>query len=717
MVKDNSVGRISSGCTSAARYGTRPAQQTRYVSITGDRGPHLFLSNVCLKITVGGIHAFEGVLSSRSTCLTPITGHNRALRRGPLVSRAAGRPRPVDHEPVRTWRAVSSACADPSVGVAFHRRHRTTASTVESSASRKRGREMAKSLRGLSVFVASPGGLEAERKQFFEILSKFNANDAHESGLSFIPQGHELAYPGAGRPQSLINDQVRSADYCIVVFWDKWGMPTSSGGPYSSGTQEEYEVAVNCLEDASTPMRDVVVLFKGVEDRQMSDPGVQLQRVLDFKKQLERERRILYRTFDTLDEFSDELRRLLSKWTREWSSRHEVGKAPLPPAQTPLPVATPSDVSLLEKAKFAARSGQDTLAHELYTQATTGAYDREAWTEYIRFLRKTGRFSLVQSAGDKMIQRARDLNDHEGTAEALANMGIVKRSQGHRSAAIQYFDRALRELVDWEDQGGPLDRIMPTKAYILDNKGLTWRRMSGRLEDAIAAIQEAIKLHEEIGDVRGQGHALRNMGVVWAQLGSLEASERALRDALDIFRAADDERAMAMTYSALGETLELRGVLAEAIEHFELALEINTSLNNRPGKSMNMSQIARAEIEKGDLEIAKGYAAMCLAAGQESGIPEGLAAGLAVTGRVQLYSGDLEGAHDSLADAQSIYRDLDQPAGLTATSLDLALVLSRRGDTAGARLALRQAEETLDESPHFGLSQLATRVRNELNIE
>lgn len=574
---------------------------------------------------------------------------------------------------------------------------------------------MAKDLRGLSVFVASPGGLEAERKQFFEILSKFNANDAHESNLSFIPQGHELAYPGAGRPQGLINDQVRASDYCVVVFWDKWGMPTSNGGPYSSGTEEEYEVAVACLEDPDAPMRDVVVLFKGVEDRQMSDPGAQLQKILDFKKKLESERRILYRTFDTLDEFADELRRLLGKWTREWASGREAGKAPLPPAQTPPPpIVSSAEASLLERAKLAAKSGQTTLAHELYTQATTGAYDRDAWSEYVRFLRRTGRFSLVQSAGDKMIQRARDLNDHAGAAEALANIGIVKRSQGHRSAAIQYFDRALGELLEWESEGGPIDEIIPTRAFILDNKGLTWRRMNGKLNDAVGAIQDAIKLHGEIGDVRGQGHALRNMGVVWAQLGSLSESENALRQALDLFKDSDDERALAMTYSALGETLELKGSTGEAIEFFELALEINTSLNNRPGKSMNMSQIARAYIEKGDLANAKEYASMCLAVGQESGNPEGLAAGLAAVGRVQLYVGDLETASDSLLDAQAIYADLDQPAGLTATSLDLALVYSRRGEMAGAQQSLHRAEDTLELSPHFGLSKLAERVRAEL---
>jgi hypothetical protein len=54
---------------------------------------------------------------------------------------------------------------------------------------------------------------------------------------------------------------------------------------------------------------DVVVLFKTVDPRRMSDPGPQLTAILDFKKSLEKNRTLLFETFDTSEAFSEKLRR------------------------------------------------------------------------------------------------------------------------------------------------------------------------------------------------------------------------------------------------------------------------------------------------------------------------------------------------------------------------------------------------------------------------
>lgn len=571
---------------------------------------------------------------------------------------------------------------------------------------------MARDLKGLSVFVASPGGLEAERKKFFEVISRFNADEALEAGFTFVPQGHELAYAGAGRAQALINEQVRRADYCLVVFWDKWGMPPDEAGPFTSGTEEEFSVAIEALENPSLAMLDVVVLFKGVSDRQMSDPGSQLQKVLDFKKRLEAERRVLYRTFDTLDEFTDELRRLLAKWLRDWGTG-TAQKAPLPPPRTP--PALDKSASLLDQAKQAAKAGQITVAHELYTRATTGAYDRESWTEYVRFLRRAGRFGLLQRVGDKMIEKARDLNDHQGAAEGLSNIGIAKRAQGQRVAAIQYFDRALYEVDRWEATYHDPTDTQSMRAFILDNKGLTWRRMRGHLGDAIAAIEEAITLHAGVGDVRGQGHALRNIGVVQAQVGQLDHSLESLRKARDLFEDAGDERAVAMTLSSLGETYELMGKLRLATESFELALEKNVTLGNSQGKSMNLSQLSRVMTATNDLPTALDYAEGCLALGEESGSPEGLAAGLHATGRVHLAMGDARRATEVLEDALAAFQQLDQPAGVAGTALALGAAHLAMAEKGAATEYLQIAEEALRESPHYGLEGQASQLREQLH--
>ena len=50
------------------------------------------------------------------------------------------------------------------------------------------------------VFIASPGGLEAERESFRRVLNDYNESDALEDGVLFIPVAQDLrAQAWAGR--------------------------------------------------------------------------------------------------------------------------------------------------------------------------------------------------------------------------------------------------------------------------------------------------------------------------------------------------------------------------------------------------------------------------------------------------------------------------------------------------------------------------------------
>lgn len=576
---------------------------------------------------------------------------------------------------------------------------------------------MPKDLQGLTVFVASPGGLEPERTAFFDTLNRFNVDDGHELGVTFIPQGHELAYAGAGRPQELINQQIRESDYLLVVFWDKWGFQPDNEGRYTSGTEEEFHVGLECLVDQDRPMADVVVFFKGTPDRQLSDPGIQLQKVLDFRTKLEAERQVLYRNFDDLAEFSMHLRRLLSKWARD---RRDGGspKATLPPpaqvAESPTPTGSEEDLTLVERARVAAKAGQTTLAHQLFTQATTGTYDRVAWTEYVRFLRRTNRLGVLQSVGDKMIEKARDLNDHQGAAEGLSNLGIAKRAQGHRTVALNYFDQAIKEIDAWEEQLGPSNESTSMRAFLLDNRGLTLRRMRGRLPEAVDSINKAIALHADVGDDRGRAHAFRNSATVLTQGGSYDEAIKALTTARELFEALEDERGLAMTLSSLGEALEFSGQPPQAIEMYELALQLNTNLNNAQGKSMNLAHLSRAQLATGNRSAAEQSAEACMALNVSSGNTEGMAAALHAQGRFSLATGDRFRAQAALREALGLFQEVDQPAGTAGVSVDLAGLALDEGDWKVATEMLVLAKQTLEESPHAAIAQTLQALEGRL---
>ncbi len=181
---------------------------------------------------------------------------------------------------------------------------------------------MPQSITAYRVFIASPSGLAAERQAFRDAVQAYNEMDALSRGVLFIPVGWEATLPGMGRPQSLINEELRDCDYFVLMLWDRWG---SSPGDerYTSATSEEYDVARGCWRDTGCCLREIAAFFKAVEARQMSDPGEQLRHVLDFRRELERTKELLFGIFDDVPSLQRHIQRLLAQWVRD----HECGKA------------------------------------------------------------------------------------------------------------------------------------------------------------------------------------------------------------------------------------------------------------------------------------------------------------------------------------------------------------------------------------------------------
>jgi hypothetical protein len=89
------------------------------------------------------------------------------------------------------------------------------------------------------VFIASPSGLDEERKSFRDTLETFNNVFAEPVGVIFYPVSWEVTVGGVGRPQELINQELRECDYAIFVFHDRWGSsPSALPGKYTSGVEE-----------------------------------------------------------------------------------------------------------------------------------------------------------------------------------------------------------------------------------------------------------------------------------------------------------------------------------------------------------------------------------------------------------------------------------------------------------------------------------------------
>lgn len=480
-------------------------------------------------------------------------------------------------------------------------------------------------------------------------------------------------------------------DYTVLVLSDRWGSPPGTDEKYTSGTEEEYNVARECIASDTHPMSDMLVLFKGVDPKQLSDPGQQLQRVLNFKKTLESEKSLLFATFDSRPEFERHLRRQLLSWAARSS-----GEEPPPISSNPPPIDQAIDTGgaedakndvandLVDRADNLAKAGRYVEAESAYATAVVGRRDLRALTKYIRFLRRTGRLDQAVALSLRLSEMAREQSDWRSEIEGLSNIAIVERKKGN----LQVSMNSLNQAADIARSAGNDGR--KDLAFCLDNLGLTARKM-GDFREALSYHLEAVRVREEIDDDRGMANALNHAGALLRQFGQYEDAEEMHRKALSMFRAMEYPRGETQALANLGEDLLSTHHAEEAIDFFEKSLVINRALNSPEGIGMNLWQLGRAALRQDDLVMARRYAADAIIEDNSSGRPEGIAGAYHLMGQVELKEGRFAAAIHSLESAHDSYLDGNHRLGATWTLVDLAEARFRSGDIDGARSALSEA--------------------------
>lgn len=151
------------------------------------------------------------------------------------------------------------------------------------------------------VFLACPGDLMAERSRFPRLLETVNNLRSHSLGFHLQPVGWERVIPSFGRPQSLINVEMHTADLVVVMFWNRIGSPSSDKSERTA-TVEEFEEALLSFDRVGRPL--VWVYFK----KPSMEVDSQLQGVLNFRRELESGKQIFFREFDSTADWEEMFR-------------------------------------------------------------------------------------------------------------------------------------------------------------------------------------------------------------------------------------------------------------------------------------------------------------------------------------------------------------------------------------------------------------------------
>src|SRR5260370_510898 len=137
------------------------------------------------------------------------------------------------------------------------------------------------------------------------------------------------------------------------------------------------------------------------------------------------------------------------------------------------------------------------------------------------------------------------------------------------------------------------------------------------LMEAIGHLERSLRLSREIGDRRGEGSALGNLGNAYAALGKVEKAIGYYEQYLAIAREMGDRRGEGSALGNLGIAYYLSGQVEKAIGYYEQHLAIAREIGDRRGEGSALGNLGNAYDALGQVEKAIGYYEQHLQIGRE----------------------------------------------------------------------------------------------------
>ena len=267
------------------------------------------------------------------------------------------------------------------------------------------------------------------------------------------------------------------------------------------------------------------------------------------------------------------------------------------------------------------------------------------------FLGSRGRLRSRRSGDVNRLKR--ELGDLRFRPEDLADAGRVARRE---------FGRAVRqmELSKWPEAAGLLRNAL---AAVKEDRHRSSLRnlvgiclyLSGRLDNAKDAFEEAARLAEGVGLKAPRAAALSNLGMVHITKGEMEEARGALDRALGIDRELGNRVATAADLGRLGLAFQGLNRADRALDLHLEALAIDRDIGDSRAETNDLGRIGLVYQTRGELDKAEEYYRQGLERARSAGYLQGTAELLGNLGLLHNERGNTDEALRHLLSALGLF--------------------------------------------------------------
>jgi hypothetical protein len=155
------------------------------------------------------------------------------------------------------------------------------------------------------VFISAPGDVEPDRQACYDAIASVNENTAMPAKLLLVTVGLRESEQISSH-RAIVSDNVRWSSYFVQIFQDDWGPRDLF--------RKLFLLAVDCRNDSTMPMRDVLVCLKDA-------PGETHPEILAFRKELEEGSDCRVLRYQDPDELRVQVEEVCAVWAGELMDR------------------------------------------------------------------------------------------------------------------------------------------------------------------------------------------------------------------------------------------------------------------------------------------------------------------------------------------------------------------------------------------------------------